>query len=316
MSYHIGIDLGGTNIAVGITNGYNEIVARNSRKTKAAKSFDALVADIAQTAKETVHKSKIAENEIISVGMGTPSCINPETGLLVNANNLGWRNVPLQKEIEKYFRRPISIANDADCAAIGEVYAGAAQDADSAVMVTLGTGVGGGIVINRRIFSGGDGMGSEIGHTKLVFDGEKCTCGKKGCFEAYASATALISQTKAAMRENKDSILNQTPIGEVEAKTVFDAAHKGDETAIKVIDKYTDYLAAGISTLITLFRPKVLIIGGGISGQGDYLLKPLRKKVFDSTFAAEEINIPEIRAARLGNDAGIIGAAIIGNMKG
>lgn len=261
--------------------------------------------------------SGIERSRITSVGMGTPSCVNPKTGRLVNANNLGWIDVPLKSEIQQYFEHDVKIANDADCAALGEVVAGAASEYDNAIMVTLGTGVGGGIIINRRIYSGADGMGSEIGHTKLIYGGERCTCGKRGCLEAYASATALIRQAKEAMSENPESILNWLTDGQtdrVEAKTVFDAAHEEDKAALQVLDTYLAYLAGGIATLVTLYRPQAVIIGGGISRQGDYLLKPLREKIMEETFAANEIGIPVILAAKLGNDAGIIGAARVGYM--
>lgn len=315
MSCHIGIDLGGTNIAVGIVDENNRICARQNRKTNAGQPFEKLVKDIGETAMEAVKNAGLEEDMIDSVGMGTPSCINPRTGRLVNANNLGWINVPLREEIQKYFSREVKIANDADCAALGEVTAGAASGYRNAIMVTLGTGVGGGIIQNGRIYSGADGMGSEIGHMKLVYGGERCSCGQKGCLEAYASATALIRQAREAMIRDPESKMNLLTGGDtdrVEAKTVFDAAHAMDKTAIEVLDRYYGYLAGGISTLITLYRPEVIIIGGGISRQGDYLLKPLEKKIFEETFAAREIGIPKLMAASLGNDAGIIGAARLG----
>lgn len=317
MDYHVGIDLGGTNIAVGIMDDECRIVARGNRKTNASLGFCGLVKNIADIATETMEHSGIEQNRMVSVGMGTPSCINPKTGRLVNANNLGWVDVPLKQEIQQYFKQDVKIANDADCAALGEVAAGAAKAYDNAIMVTLGTGVGGGIIVNRRIYSGADSMGSEIGHTKLVYGGERCTCGKRGCLEAYASATALIRQAKQAMLEYPASLLNDLTEGNpdrMEAKTVFDAAHEMDERAMQVLDQYLGYLAGGIATLITLYRPQAIIIGGGISKQGDYLLNPLRERIRQETFAADEIGLPDILAAKLGNDAGIIGAARLGYM--
>lgn len=315
MGFHLGIDLGGTNIAVGIVDENNQICARQNRKTNTGQSFEQLVKDIAMTALEAVKNAGLKEDMIDSVGMGTPSCINPKTGRLVNANNLGWINVPLPEEIQKYFSRKVKIANDADCAALGEVTAGTASGYQNAIMVTLGTGVGGGIIQNGRICSGADGMGSEIGHIKLIYGGERCSCGQKGCLEAYASATALIRQAKEAAKKYPESKMNLLTCGDierVEAKTVFDAAHAMDKTAIEVLNRYYGYLAGGLSTLITLYRPEVIIIGGGISSQGDYLLKPLKEKIFEETFAAKEIGIPKLMTASLGNDAGIIGAARLG----
>ncbi len=318
MGYYLGIDLGGTNIAVGIVDAHNKIIARRNRKTNTHQSFESLVMEIAITAKEAVECAGLKEDDVDSVGMGTPSCINPKTGNLVNANNLGWINVPLRREIQKYFLKKVAIANDADCAALGEVTAGSASGYQNAIMITLGTGVGGGIIQNGKIYSGADGMGSEIGHIKLIYGGKKCSCGQKGCFEAYASATALIQQTKEAAFQNKECsihLLSGTDPEKIDAKTVFDAAHRKDETALEVLDQYYNYLAGGISTLITLYRPEVIIIGGGISNQGECLIKPLKEKIYEQTFAAKEIGIPELRVASLGNDAGIIGAAKLGYLE-
>ena len=314
MKYYVGVDLGGTNIAAGITDENGNIIAKYSTKTASHKSFEALVKDIAETAYKTVEAAGLAASDIYALGMGTPSCINPKNGLLVNANNLNWRNVPLYNEMKKHFDIPIHIHNDAACAALGEAFKGAASEYDSAVMVTLGTGVGSGIILNKKIFNGCDDMGAEIGHTKLVYNGLECTCGQKGCFEAYASATALISQARTAAKDDQGSIMNDMCGGNLSlmnAKIPFDAAKCGDITAKSVLEKYIDYLAAGLSSVIALFRPQAIIIGGGISAEGDYLIKPLKKRLFDCTFSAEQIDIPEIAAARLGNDAGIIGAAML-----
>lgn len=315
MNYHIGIDLGGTNIAVGIVDDACQILARGNRKTNPALGFEGLVKEIADTAWQAVADAGFDRHCITSVGMGTPSCVNPRTGRLVNANNLGWINVPLQDEIQQYFSQEVKIANDADCAALGEATVGAAAGCDNAIMVTLGTGVGGGIILDGKIYSGADKMGSEIGHTKLVFNGEKCSCGQRGCLEAYASATALIRQARRAMAGDSGGMLYRLTGGNplaLEAKTVFDAAQAMDRTAQELLDQYISYLAAGISTLVALYRPQVVVVGGGISRQGDYLIRPLREKLYGMTFAAKEIGIPEILAAKLGNNAGIVGAARLG----
>lgn len=314
MKYYVGIDLGGTNIAAGVVNEEYDIIAKHNIKTCAEKSFSELVGDIAKTAYDVISKANLPIDNITSIGLGTPSCINPKTGLLVNANNLNWKNVPLTNEMEKHFKIPVYIKNDADCAALGEVLAGSAKSYDDALMITLGTGVGGGIIINKRIFNGCDQMGAEIGHTKLMFNGIQCTCGQCGCFEAYASATALIQQTKEMIKRHPESIINELcdyDINKITAKTAFDAAHLNDGTAIKLIDQYVSYIAAGLSSLITIFRPPVIIIGGGVSNQRDYLINLLKKKLIEYTFAAKEIGIPNVVAAERGNDAGIIGAAMI-----
>lgn len=314
MSYYVGIDLGGTNIATGIVDAEGNLVMKHSAPTDTAKSFEELVAEIAETAKQVMSMSKLSEEKIVGLGMGTPSCINPKTGLLVNANNLGWLNVPLKEELQKHFAFPVYIQNDASCAALGEAVKGAAAEYKDVLMITLGTGVGGGIILNGKIFNGCDNMGAEIGHTKLVYNGYPCTCGQNGCFESYASATALIRQTREAAKMYPESLINrlaQTDGNKVDAKLPFDAAKLGDETACKVVETYIEYLAAGLSTLITIFRPQAIIIGGGISNQGEDLLSPLREKIIQNTFAAKQIGIPELLCAKLGNDAGIIGAAML-----
>jgi len=314
MNFYLGIDLGGTNIAAGIVNENYEIIVKHREKTDAKKPFEDIVADIARTGKRAVELSGIPFSQIKAVGFGTPSCINPNTRLLVNANNLGWRNVPLPSEMEKHFGIPVFIRNDADCAALGEALAGAAKEYDSALMVTLGTGVGGGIIMNKKIFNGCDQMGSEIGHTKLVYGGVQCTCGQYGCLESYGSATGLIRQTKEAIVSHPDSLLAKEyslRLGEIDARTAFDMARLGDSTAAAVVEQYISYLAAGLSTLVCLFRPQVIIIGGGVSNEGETLLRPLNEKLFYSTYAAAEIGVPSAIRATLGNDAGLIGAAML-----
>jgi len=314
MKYYLGIDLGGTNIVAGVVDESYNIIVKHSEKTPVGLSFPDTVAVIAETAKIAVDKAGFRLEDMQSVGLGTPSCINPETNLLVHANNLGWINVPLYDEMKKHFNIPLFIRNDADCAALGEVLAGAAKDYNDALMVTLGTGVGGGIILNRKIFSGCDNMGSEIGHTKLVFNGVQCTCGQYGCLESYASATALINQTKEAIKNHPESVLNELCGGDmslVNAKTAFDGMRQGDETAIKIVDQYISYLAAGLSTLICIFRPKVIILGGGVSNERETLLTPLQEKLVLNTFSGTEIGVPPVIIAKLGNDAGIIGSAML-----
>lgn len=318
MKHFIGIDLGGTNIAVGIVDENGKILSKYSAKTNADQTFENLVADIAETAKNALCLSGFNLSDIAAIGMGTPSCINPKTNLLVNANNLNWINVPLYDELKKHFNLPLYIQNDAACAALGESICGAAANCKDAIMITLGTGVGSGIIVNKRIFNGCDEMGAEIGHTKLVYKGLPCNCGQKGCFEMYGSATALIKQAKNAAQKNPQSIMNDLVGGNLESmngKIPFDAAKKGDEVAKAVVEQYIDYLAAGISSVIALFRPQAIIIGGGLSAEGDYLINPLKKKLYDCTFSASEIGLPEILTAKLGNDAGIIGAAMLCNQK-
>jgi glucokinase len=315
MKYYAGVDLGGTNIAAGVVDENYNIRSRCGVKTMGLeRPFEAVVKDIAHLVEEAVSKAGLDMDGISSVGLGTPSCVNPETRLLVHANNMGWRNVPLYAELEKYIKKPLFIKNDADCAALGEALAGYAGEYENVLMVTLGTGIGCGMIINGKIFNGCDHMGAEMGHTKLVYDGVLCTCGQKGCFESYGSATALKTQTREAMKRDPGGKMYELCGGnpeKVNAKLAFDAAKLGDPAAVRVVEQYISYVAAGLSTLITIFRPDVIIIGGGIGSEGEFLLEPLNEQIRALTFAAGEIGVPKAIAAKMGNDAGLIGAAML-----
>ena len=237
-------------------------------------------------------------------------------GILLYANNIKFNDVPMAKEMQEHIPLPVYLENDANCAALGESVAGAARDVSDSVTVTLGTGIGGGIVMNRRIFGGFNGMAGEIGHSLLVFDGEPCTCGRRGCWEAYASATALIRQTRIAAVNNPDSEINRLVNGNLDlinAKTAFDAMRLGDRTGTEVVENYIRYLGEGIANIIVILQPEKVVIGGGISKEGETLLEPLRKVVKENLYYKKD-NVPQaqIVKAELGNDAGIIGAAMLG----
>ncbi len=312
--HYVGIDLGGTNIAVGIVDEDYNIIYKGKIKTSAELGFKKVIQNMGEIVNKCIEESGVDKASISSVGLGSPGFMDSKTGLLVYANNMGWRNVPIHDELKQYVDYPIYIKNDADAAAFGETLAGAAKDYDNAIMITLGTGVGGGVILNNKIFSGCDDMGGELGHTKLVFNGEECTCGQKGCLEAYASATAFIRDTKRAMEKNPDSIMHSICGGNIEnanGRTAFDAARQGDAVALKVVEDYIDYLAAGLSSFAAVFRPDVFIIGGGLSGEGDYLINPLNERILHYTYSADLVGAPKAIKAKLGNDAGIIGAALL-----
>lgn len=314
MQYRLGIDLGGTAIKAGVVDESNRIVYRHTRPT--GGSFEQIVADIAASANEVAGQAGLKVTDFPCIGVGTPSCINPKTGRLVFSNNTNWRDVPFREELEKHIPIPAYIGNDANCAIIGEAIAGAAAGCENVVMLTLGTGVGGGIILNGKLFCGADGMGAELGHTPLVAGGTPCTCGINGCLEAYASVTALIRQTKEAMEADPTSLLHAhaQKTGHVSGRTAFDCAKQGDRTALAVVDRYMEYVANGIGGLINIFRPEIVLIGGGLSNEGDYLLKPLNEKVGKYVFSNDIIGAAPIRKATLGNDAGTIGAANLDRM--
>ncbi len=314
MNYRIGIDMGGTAIKAGVIDERNEIVCKHSVPT--GEGFERVVADIAEAANTVAQVVGLSVGDFPCVGVGTPSCINPNTGRLVFSNNTNWRDVPLREELEKHLPVPVYIGNDANCAVIGEAVAGAARGYRNVVMLTLGTGVGGGVMLNGKLFCGGDGMGTELGHTPLVAGGYPCTCGIAGCFESYASVTGLIRQTEDAMHAHPESALHAwvAQKGRASGRTAFDCAKQGDGAALAVVDQYISYVANGLGGLINIFRPDIVLIGGGLSAEGDYLLAPLKEKLKRYVFAQDIIGIPPVIAARLGNAAGTIGAAYLDRM--
>ncbi|WP_373264304.1 ROK family protein [Hungatella hathewayi] len=314
MKYYLGVDLGGTNIAAGVVDENFQIIAKDSMPTKAGRSMESIIGDVVKTAEMAAADAGISLRQFTSLGIGMPSCVNPKTHLLVHANNLDWKNVPIYDCFKAHIKLPLFIENDANCAVLGETLAGNAKSCENVVMLTLGTGVGGGIILNKRIYAGADMLGAELGHVKLVYNGIRCSCGQKGCLESYCSATALIEQTKESMKTERTSLLWDMCHGSfqgLDGRLIFEAAANGDATAKNAVAQYTDYLAAGISTFITIFRPEVIILGGGIAEAGSTLLDTLNRKVRAVTFAADEIGVPPVVKAALGNDAGIIGAALL-----
>lgn len=310
--YYIGIDLGGTNVAVGIVTEEGRIIAKKSFKTAAERPFEEIIKDMADCIEVLLSENKISLDEIESIGIGSPGNVNSETGVLVYANNFAHgKNVPMRTLLQQYIHKPVILGNDANVAALGEVLAGAGKGYSNVVMITLGTGVGGGIVIDKKIYEGEYSAGAELGHICICHGGETCSCGRKGCWEAYASATALIRQTKAAMQANPDSLMNQTAtLDKISGRTAFDAAKKGDPAAQEVVDRYIEYIAEGLTDICNIFRPEILIIGGGICNEGDYLLKPIQAFVDSYIYGGERNPKQRIAVAALGNDAGIIGAAL------
>ncbi len=314
MKYYVGIDLGGTNIVAGVVDENYNIVAKASTKTNCPRPEREIAADMAKMALNAVNNAGLTIDDIEWVGIGTPGIANSETGIIEYSNNLGFKNTPMVKYIKEIIDKPVFIENDANAAAYGEFVAGAAKGARNAVCITLGTGVGGGIIIDGKIYSGSNFAGAEIGHTVVQVDGAQCSCGRKGCFEAYSSATGLIRMTKEAMEQFPDSIMNRMAEekGKVTARTSFDAMRAGDKYAQGVVDTYIKYLAAGITNTINIFQPDVLCIGGGVCNEGDPLLLPVKALVKDEVYTRNSEKNTEIVIAKLGNDAGIIGAAFLG----
>lgn len=313
MKYYVGVDLGGTNIAVGLVDENGKIIAKDSTKTLHERGYEAIVADMSRLYFKLLEETGINEADVVSAGIGAPGSVDYNKGIILYANNLDFNNVPLADELKKHINKPVFVDNDANCAAWAEFVAGSAKGCKSAVVITLGTGVGGGVIVDSKMQSGYNFCGGELGHMVIDVNGPLCTCGRKGCFEVYSSATGLINMTKEFAEETKNSKLwDYTNDGNFNGRTAFLAAKDGDETAKAVVEKFTDYLAVGIVNLINIFQPEIFVIGGGLSNEGDNLINPLKKKVFSQTYTNPEV-VPmcDIVRAQLGNDAGIIGAALL-----
>lgn len=309
---YIGVDLGGTNIVVGLVDEEGKIIKSVSRPTEKERGVEPIFEDIFSMCNELIAEFGLNKENLKGVGIGIPGTIDDKNGVIVYSNNIKIDNFNVRKFAEGKLDYPIRMANDADSAALGEVVAGAAKGCSDAVVITLGTGVGGGIVINGKIFSGFFPGGAEIGHHIIEADGRPCSCGNKGCFEAYASASALILAAQKKAIENKDSLLNKLVEGDVSkmnAKIPFDADQAGDQAGHEVIEEYLDYLAIGIANVANIFKPEAILLGGGVCKQGENLTVPLTERVKKLAYGKDLRS--EIKIASLGNDAGLIGAAML-----
>ncbi len=309
--YTLGIDLGGTNIVAGVVDENLRVIAKGKVKTNRPRPAEEIADDMAKACFIACENAGIAIDDIFACGIGGPGAVDPISGTVVYANNLDFENVPLAAMLKERTGVDFYIENDANAAAYGEFLAGSGRGANDCIVVTLGTGVGGGVIIGGKLFSGSNYAGGELGHMVIEMNGEPCTCGRNGCWESYASATALIKQTKDAMNKNKNSVMWEIAGGKLEnvnGRTAFDGMRKGDKTAKEVVDAYEKYVAIGITNIANIFQPEKICIGGGVSNEKETLIKPI------SEFVNREIYVTmgkpcEILPAELGNDAGIIGAA-------
>ena len=315
--YSIGIDLGGTNIVASVVNDKYEIVSTSKTKTNSPRPAEEIFDDIEKVCREAVDSAGLTFDDIQAIGLGTPGTVNAE-GVIEFANNLAFNNVPAkQMLVDRLGKEEIFIENDANCAALGEAYAGCGNGSNNFVAITLGTGVGSGIIIDGKIVSGVNNAGGECGHMVIVVDGEQCSCGRRGCWEAYASATALIRQTKKAMDEYPDSIMHRLAEeeGKVNGTTAFDAMRLGDIAGIEVVNNYIKYISCGLINLVNALQPEIICIGGGICNEGETLMKPLRRYVQAERYSIHSKIQTKIMKAQLGNDAGVIGAALLYKVK-
>lgn len=309
--YYIGIDLGGTFIKGGIVDDTGNILISDKVPTESEKGAGRVALNIANLGKSLLEKLNLTVSDMVGVGIGVPGMIDSGKGEVVYSNNLQWEHFFIGEEVEKLIGLPVKIANDANVAALGETKFGCGKDYNSTVMLTLGTGVGGGIVLDGKLVEGNRSAGAELGHSVIVAGGEQCTCGRKGCLEAYASATALIRDTKRAMLANKDSKMWKIgSIDNVSGKTAFDYM-ECDSAAKAVVENYIEKLGVGITNLANELRPEAVILGGGVCAQGDTLIKPLQAFVDKEIFAGKKGPQVKLVTATLENSAGLLGAAAL-----
>lgn len=315
MKHYIGIDLGGTNIAVGLVREDGTLVCKDSVPARRGRPAEDIMKDMADLAVKTASMGGYRMEDIESVGIGVPGTANKETGVVEYANNLGFYDVPLVERISSLLPgKAIVFDNDANAAAWGEYLIGSGRGSSSMIMVTLGTGIGGGIILNGELFEGVNYAAGEFGHFVIDIHGVPCNCGRKGCFENYASAAALVEQTKEAMKNYKETILWELCGGDmtkVDGRILFKAVEKEDLIALEVLKQYLFYLGTGLVDLINTFQPEILCIGGGISKAGDLLLEPLKEMIEKENYAHTSKHQTKVVIASLDNDAGLIGSALL-----
>ena len=315
--YNIGIDLGGTNIKVGVVDDSFNIIGKSNIKTNLPRPAGSIADSICEGVRLACESAGIKVDEVNSIGIGTPGVADRNNGVVLYSCNVGFNNTNLGGLLKERLGTDIFVENDANVAAYGEVLNGAARGCKDVVVVTLGTGVGGGIIIDGGIYTGFNFCGAELGHTVIEYNGRQCGCGRKGCFEAYSSATALITATKKAMEADKNSAMWEIAgsIENVDGKTAFDGMRKGDKTACAVVEEYLNYLGCGLVNIVNTFQPEMLLIGGGICKEGEYLTKPLEEYIRKESYCINPERSTVLGICKLGNDAGIVGAANLYRLK-
>lgn len=311
MKYYAGIDFGGMSAKAGLFDENGKLLAKDSVKTSKEDGYAVTVAKMAQLVRALGESKKV---KVSAVGIGSPGIIDGKEGVVVNWFNYGWSDKPLARDLSEKLGVPVSLTNDANAAALGEAKFGAGKNYEDSVFITLGTGVGSGIVLGGKVFEGSHGAGAEVGHMVVEVGGIPCPCGRRGCFEQYASASALIRDTKRAMFEHKNSLLWALTGGDpenVDGKTAFAAARENDAAAKQVVKNYIMYLGEGVLNLVNIFRPQAVVIGGGVSNEGEALLQPLRRYVSERLLVDCERVPLAINRAALGSDAGMYGACAL-----
>ena len=309
---YAGVDVGGMSIKCGLVTEKGEILIKDSFKTQKNITCEGMAKQTSEFLFALAKKAGVTPEEIAAVGMGIPGTVDASKGMIVYSNNIKLEHAPIVRDMKAYFSCPVFVDNDANAAALGEVVFGAAKGLSDVVLVTLGTGVGTGIVVNGKIITGKGGAGAEGGHVVIRMGGEPCTCGNRGCFEAYASASALLRQTARQVERHPDSLLASLWKEKGESGIVpFEAAKAGDKVGTKVVRDYVNYTACGLAGLVNIFRPDVVLIGGGISNQGDYFIKKVSRRLNGIVFGKGLNPRVKVKAAMLKNDAGLLGAVAL-----
>ena len=314
--YYLGIDLGGTHTACGVVDEDGRIVAQAENATLPKRPYQDVIRDMGETALRAIDKAGLTKDDIAAVGIGIPGIADNRTGRVIFCTNLFWHDVPLKEELDRYLQKPLYIENDATVAGFAESVAGVSRGCKSSVFMTLGTGVGGGIIVDGKPWTGAHGVASELGHLTMEIDGIPCTCGKDGCLERYCSATAIIRMGKEACLAHPNCLLAQKvggDLGKLNAQIIIDTAREGDDIAMHIFHRYCRYLALAINNVVSFLDPDMVVLGGGVSRAGDFLLNTVKEKL-PHFLMFKTMPYADIRIAKLGNDAGMIGAAMLGRI--
>ena len=319
----VGLDLGGTYIKGGIVDEENRIIVHGATPTMTEREPEEIIRDMASLVKKLTEEAGITLRDIAGIGIGSPGTIDAGSGKVLYSNNIRWENVPLAELLGKMLAEDtdcsvikVRVSNDANCAALGELVCDTDSGVQSAVLLTLGTGVGSGIILNGKLYEGEQPGGAELGHMVICHGGRQCSCGRKGCLEAYVSASALVEDARQAARDTEESLLRvlageESDLRGLNGKHVIEAVRKKDTVAVKVFEQYLEYLGCGITNIINIFRPEVIYLGGGICEGFELMEETLQKYVKQNCFGGEIAAVARIKKAAHGNDAGIIGAAAL-----
>lgn len=312
--YYIGIDIGGTKVLSALADKEGNILNKAQTPTEADKGEEVIISNIMESINRVIKTSRIDKKEVSRIGVGSPGPLDLKNGVIIENSNLSWTNVPIVEILEKKTGLPVILENDANAAALGENHFGAGKSADNIVYITISTGIGGGIIIDRKIFHGGKGNAGEVGHMTLIPDSNyQCGCGNYGCFEAVASGTAIARRGREVLNSNKDSLISEYSDGDLEAvdaPLIAAAAREGDQEAIRIYNLTGQLLGVGIANVVNLFDPEIIVLGGGVMHSQDLFMDELKKSLDERALKANLKNL-QLKEAKLGKDTGVMGAIAV-----